>query len=189
MKINCDVCRDLLPLVLDGVASKESERLVREHLADCPDCRDYAGGDLPLEGEGQKEEEVLLEKAEKDVLKKIKKRVYLGGVLLLGLGLLLGIFLSNTAGMFYNILLMPLLGMLAYALFRRKGLYFVPLLFLAEGIRSLLEALTYTNFLGALSVCWVLAGIYSVLVFLGVVIAALFSYSFSKGDSDEREEK
>ena len=38
-KIPCAVCRDLMPLVQDGVASPESEALVKAHLAACPACR------------------------------------------------------------------------------------------------------------------------------------------------------
>lgn len=37
--ISCDVCRDLAPLVADGVASADSAALVREHLAHCEACR------------------------------------------------------------------------------------------------------------------------------------------------------
>ena len=35
-KISCAVCRDLMPLVQDGVASPESEALVQAHMAVCP---------------------------------------------------------------------------------------------------------------------------------------------------------
>ena len=37
--ISCDVCRDLAPLVADGVASADSTALVKEHLAHCETCR------------------------------------------------------------------------------------------------------------------------------------------------------
>ena len=36
--IPCAVCRDLAPLVADGVASAESEALVCAHLEVCPAC-------------------------------------------------------------------------------------------------------------------------------------------------------
>lgn len=35
----CDVCRDLMPLVRDGVASDASRRMVERHLAGCPACQ------------------------------------------------------------------------------------------------------------------------------------------------------
>lgn len=37
---NCDVIRDLLPLYEDNAVSEETAKLVREHLKDCPDCRE-----------------------------------------------------------------------------------------------------------------------------------------------------
>ena len=49
-EIPCAVCRDLIPLVQDGVASLESEALVKAHLQTCPECRTLwqagGGGDL-----------------------------------------------------------------------------------------------------------------------------------------------
>ena len=41
MNTRCEVIRDLLPLYVDGVASKESCALIEEHLKDCADCREY----------------------------------------------------------------------------------------------------------------------------------------------------
>ena len=45
--IPCEVCRDLAPLVADGVASEQSAALVRAHLAACPACA-AAGRPCPL---------------------------------------------------------------------------------------------------------------------------------------------
>lgn len=42
-KISCAVCRDLLPLVQDGVASEESAALVRRHLEGCPPAAAWPG--------------------------------------------------------------------------------------------------------------------------------------------------
>lgn len=39
-EVSCEVIRDLLPLYEDGAASEESQTLVREHLKDCPACRE-----------------------------------------------------------------------------------------------------------------------------------------------------
>ena len=38
MKTNCNVIRDLLPLYVDKICSKESRELVDGHLIDCKDC-------------------------------------------------------------------------------------------------------------------------------------------------------
>jgi predicted anti-sigma-YlaC factor YlaD len=40
MTMSCDMCMDLLPLYEDGLASEDSARAVRRHLASCPHCRE-----------------------------------------------------------------------------------------------------------------------------------------------------
>ena len=44
MKLSCDVIQDLLPLYHDGVCSKESKRIVEEHIATCAACKDVLHG-------------------------------------------------------------------------------------------------------------------------------------------------
>lgn len=39
MKYDHDVIRDLMPLCIDGIASEKSQKIVSEHLAECPDCK------------------------------------------------------------------------------------------------------------------------------------------------------
>ena len=39
MKMNCDMARDLMPLVIDQVASDASRQAVSEHLAECEECK------------------------------------------------------------------------------------------------------------------------------------------------------
>lgn len=38
MKYQHEVVRDLMPLCIDGIASPQSEQLVRAHIAECPEC-------------------------------------------------------------------------------------------------------------------------------------------------------
>ena len=40
MKHECDIVRDLMPMVVDGTASEKSEAMVEEHVAECAPCRD-----------------------------------------------------------------------------------------------------------------------------------------------------
>ena len=40
-KLPCEVVMDLIPLIKDHVASKESEELVRAHIRECDNCRQY----------------------------------------------------------------------------------------------------------------------------------------------------
>ena len=42
-KNDCNVVRDLMPLVLDRVASDESREIVEEHITACGECCDGCG--------------------------------------------------------------------------------------------------------------------------------------------------
>ena len=41
MKYSCDVIKDLLPLFHDDVCSDDTKKVVKEHLNECEDCREY----------------------------------------------------------------------------------------------------------------------------------------------------
>ncbi len=41
MKKNCDMIRDLMPLYIDEVCSKESKEYVEKHLQECKECQNY----------------------------------------------------------------------------------------------------------------------------------------------------
>lgn len=50
MNKECDTIRDLMPLVLDDVASENSKNMVTRHVEDCKECREYMDqliADLP----------------------------------------------------------------------------------------------------------------------------------------------
>ena len=60
MNKTCGIVRDLMPLVIDHVSSKESSNLVETHMAVCPECVEYykemkAG--IPAGDESEKKEE------------------------------------------------------------------------------------------------------------------------------------
>ena len=48
MRITCDICMDLMPLVHDGVASADSVAAVEEHVESCAQCRALYEGQLPV---------------------------------------------------------------------------------------------------------------------------------------------
>lgn len=65
MEKTCEIVDDLLPLYLDGVCSAESRRLVGEHLAVCPACRqrrEAMEGSLPAENGPVPGEEAVLKR-------------------------------------------------------------------------------------------------------------------------------
>lgn len=75
MKYPCEMIKDLLPLYVDAVASKESRAAVDEHLAECDSCREYAAamaaGDVVMSDSEKKKEDKMMS----DSLQKVKTQI------------------------------------------------------------------------------------------------------------------
>ena len=86
----CDICRDLIPLVRDNVASENSRKFVLTHIESCNECRKeydcYSA--IPAD--------TVDEIADRKIMKKAKLYIWIGAVALLLLGLFLGIDISVT---------------------------------------------------------------------------------------------
>ena len=138
------------------------------HLETCPECSGIFRGELPPEHRGEL------------VFGKLMHRLRLFTAMLLMFGILFGISLTAGSGLFYNVVLMPVIGAVGYYLFRWKAVYRLPVL------------LTVTHFLCNLAgmgeeyldvhslLLW--SFLYSLFVLLGVMIAALLHYVFRKED-------
>lgn len=114
MKENCEVIRDLLPLVQDGVASEASCRMVQEHLEECEACRTFCISE-PV----KMPDETL----DRRLVASVRKAFFFVGMALLLTGAAVGVALTDSMGMFYNFILMPGVGMLGYWLFRGKSFF------------------------------------------------------------------
>lgn len=180
-KINCDICRDLLPLVKDGVASADSETAVREHIRDCRECEKL------FDGECVPNEPSVSPKA----LLKMKRRLSGIYLALMLLGIYFGLTI-NSDDMFYNCLIMPIVGVFGYLAFRAHSLYIVPaaltlvslivyalgkFTFGAEGYGNILEILTWA------------AIIYAPFAIAGIIIAMLLRFAFGKKEGSGDDEK
>lgn len=72
MKINCEVIKDLLPSYVDGLTSPQSNELIKEHLAKCPDCAEYL---RQMTQEIPAPEEIAQNKKSIQPFKKIQRRL------------------------------------------------------------------------------------------------------------------
>lgn len=184
IKIPCAVCRDLMPLVQDGVASPESEALVQAHLADCPACRaQWQGTDapdvpqLPAPDDGK-------------ILQKLRRRYSTHLLLLAFVGIAAGIALGYTGSSNWIILLLPFVwGVLTY---RDTGMG-KPLLLFTLGLAVLDAILKQVAFLESFSLSnflWNLASgcmLYCVLGGIGWLIGWLLHYA--KESTHENKKK
>ena len=178
--IPCPVCLDLWPLVCDGVASEESRQLVEAHLAACPRCRAATAKSGPLPPPPADDSRAL---------RAVRRWLLAGGLLAAGLGCLVGLLFTHSANMFYNLLLLPLVGAVAALVLGRRW-FWAPLgcggltylwLFLRGGW-ELLGAASGGRGLGEnlallfISPFW-MALIYSLLCLAGAAIVRLLVYA------------
>lgn len=98
-------------------------------------------------------------------------------------GIFFGLGLTASQEMFYNSLLMPMVGVLGYVIFRWKAIFVVPILIVITNVLSFLigfmQGAEFIEFYGTLM--W--AFLYSIFVIIGVIIAGLLHFAFRKEES------
>jgi hypothetical protein len=174
-QISCDVCLDLMPLVKDGIASEESCSLVMSHIEGCEHCANAYG----------RTKAVNVGMDDAIVLTKLKKQFALFLLSVIFAGTLIGMALSDGMGMFYNAIIMPVIGGFGYMLLR-KNAYLIPIgLFLFSfiwvSIREIAKGfLTYspTSNLLIMSAWW--SAIFAAFTAIGALIGWLLHYAFKK---------
>lgn len=166
MEFTCDMCMDLMPLVHDGVASADSVAAVERHIRSCPDCRALYEGERPAPGDSSA------------LLKKLTNQIRLFLTMVLMFGVLFGLMLTAGNGIFYNAIIMPLIGVVGYYLFRWRAVYEIPVLLLITHL--------ITNYLGmggeflSLPTLLMWTGLYAIFALIGVAIAALLHFALKK---------
>jgi len=176
LSVSCRIIRDLIPLVKDGVASDDSARLVTEHVKRCEMCK--AEFDL-CEGAAMEPHPSI---QDEKIIAAIRRSIYATRLAVLFIGAVVGVALSNSMGMFYNLLIMPAVGALSLFVFQRKW-YAAALAVLALtfGWQTVTGAVSYGFDRAALYEGVIYGAIYSALVGLGVLIAKLLTFAFGKG--------
>lgn len=176
--ITCDICQDLMPLAKDGVASEDSTKAVEDHLKNCPACSElYQNESIEVENIDDHR-----------ILAQIRKRLYLVGLAVAFLGALIGLVLTGGAGLFYNILIMPMIGIIGYFALKKQWYYMPISLFILSYvwllITNLSEGILEETSLGyALLIPANWALIYTGLAIFGMIIGKLLSISFKKEEN------
>ena len=168
-KITCDICRDLLPLVKDGVASADSEAAVRQHLSGCNECEMLFDGKFVPAIDPSESPKALM-----------RVKHWLSGiyVALMLFGIYFGLSITNSEDQFFNCLIMPIAGVFGYLVFKWKALYAVPIIMFityfitnALGVSNDGEVFDLINLLS-----WTF--IYSLFTWAGTIIAMLLHFAF-----------
>ncbi len=180
MNINCNVILDLIPLVKDGVASNESTLIVNEHLEHCATCKTEldAFESIGIEPLKLKDRKILVD---------ITRSVYLSQIVVLVLGAILGIALSSSMGMFYNFIIMPIIGGVSLILFKNKWVVVALAIFVVTYLWQTVLVMAENGFsVAGLTVGLYYSTVYAFLVVLGTVIARLLRFAFEKGEDYEK---
>lgn len=174
-KITCDICRDLIPLVNDGVASEDSAQAVKLHAAECEECAALLDGTFVP---------VMPPSESPRALTRVRKWLNLVYTVLIILGIFVGLCLTSQSGdaLLYNCLIMPAAGVFGYLTFRWRAFFIVPIILLfmsfitnALGMLSVYKL----DFLGVLSQAF----IYLLFALAGSIITMLFKFAFTKNSS------
>ena len=180
MKTECSIVRDLLPLYMEDMVNPETAQYVKSHLAECPECQ--AELESLKEGDGltaiEKKPAADIEDSKpfKKIMERMNRQFYSIAYAALIFLIFLGFGWTGGENLMYNSLIMPIVGIFGYYVFRLKALYKVPILLLIIDtfvcLFKLVELDLYSAFL------WTM--IYSIFVFVGIAIAFLLHFAFRK---------
>ena len=194
--ISCDVCRDLIPLVADGVASADSEALVEHHTARCQECRAYleSGRSCPAGASPD----------DWKIIRRLRLRLTVRAALFMLAGLLVSVLVRYSI---YRSWWMPVVGAAGYFLLRRHW-WIVPLgvgaldfLWQAASILRGWDAyggsFPVVDLLSTVLQDLYSAGVTVLLVALGMAVAALLRFALGglswnrirKGSKDHEDEE
>lgn len=119
-EFTCCICRDLIPLVKDGVASADSEAAVKRHIGNCSECaKIFDDGSIPEMPEASKN-------MPKKVLLRTKRWLTFVYAAVLLLGVFYAVRFSGSSEMFISWLIMPFIGVFGYLAFRWRTAFILP---------------------------------------------------------------
>ncbi len=179
MKNECSIIRDLLPLYAEAMVSAETAEYVEKHLENCPECK----GELESLREGASftaaESKPIAEgdgAPFKKIMKRMNRQFSTLAYSLVIFFVFLGFSFTGGENLMYNSLIMPIVGIFGYYVFRWKAIYKMPLVLLAIDTFLCLFGLVELELYAA--VIW--TGLYSIFVFIGIAIAFLIHFATRK---------
>jgi len=176
----CSIIKDLLPLYVEDMVSGETRDFIEEHLSNCPECKaelDSLKEGTPLSSiEDNHTDKSGTAKPFKKIMKKMSRQFNTLSYSLIVFFVFLGFSFTGGENLMYNSLIMPIVGVFGYYVFRWKAIYKMPILLLAIDLSVCLFKLVELDLYSA--VMW--TGIYSIFVFIGIAIAFLIHYATRK---------
>lgn len=180
MKMDCCVIRDLLPLYVENMVSDQTAEYIKQHLAECPNCQNEydsykSTGELNI-----LETPVTVQDTDtkpfKKIMRKLNRQMYGLSYGLIIFFILWGFSLTGGQDLMYNSVIMPVVGLFGYYVFKWKALYKMPVLLLIVNLLAYHLHFVQIDFISVFP--W--TAIYSIFVVVGVLIAFLLHFAFRK---------
>ncbi|MBR6551908.1 MAG: zf-HC2 domain-containing protein [Clostridia bacterium] len=177
----CKIISDLLPLFAEDMLCEETENFVKNHLSQCADCQKIfeslkSGDDFKDIFKEEPEQQVDDIKPFKKIMKKMNLQVHSISYLLIVFFTFFGFLSMDSGDVFYNSLIMPVIGVFGYIIFRFKAFYKLPILLLAINSLACLLNIVDVEFLDIFF--W--TAIFTIFAFIGILIAFLIHFAFRK---------
>lgn len=182
MKTECSIIKDLLPLYIEDMVSRETAQYVSDHLKKCRECQaelaELKGSTGLAAIEGKESLDTDSAKPFKKIMRRMNRQFYMLAYSLIIFFIFLGFAWTAGENLMYNSLIMPIVGVFGYYVFKWKAIYKVPVLLLLIDLAVFLFQLVEIGL--ADTIGWTF--IYSVFVLVGVAIAFLLHYAVKKED-------
>lgn len=181
MKNECKIISDLLPLYSENLVCEETEEFVKNHLSECESCKKefealQSGDDLKEVFEEETKKPVEDIKPFKKIMKKMNMQVHSISYLLIIFFIFFGFLSMDSGDVFYNSLIMPIVGVFGYIIFRFRAFYKLPILLLVINLLACILNLADVEFYDIFF--W--TAIFTAFVFVGIIIAFLIHFAFRK---------
>lgn len=182
MKTECSVVRDLLPLYVEDMVSPETAQFVSDHLKECSECRSelesLKEGEPLSTVENRPADDTGNAKPFKKMMKRMNRQFYSIAYAALIFLIFLGFGWTGGDNLMYNSLIMPIVGIFGYYVFKWRAVYKVPVLLLIIDLAVFAFQLVEIGFADTLM--WTM--LYAIFVLVGVAIAFLLHYALRKED-------
>ena len=180
MKPECSIVRDLLPLYAENMVSTQTAEYVSEHLKECRECRaeladlKESSGLSAIEGKAMPDADFA--KPFKKIMKRMNREFHMLAYSLIIFFIFLGFAWTAGENLMYNSLIMPIVGVFGYYVFKWRAVYKAPMLLLLIDLAVFAFQLVEIGL--ADTIGWTF--IYSIFVLIGVAIAFLLHYAIKK---------
>ena len=180
MRPECSIVGDLLPLYVEDLVSTETANYIAEHLGGCPKCQaelaDLKKGAGVPKAESKPAPKSAEVKPFQKAMKRVNRHFYTLVYSLIIFFIFLGFGWTGGENLMYNSLIMPIVGVFGYSVFRWKAVYKVPILLLIIDLFVYLFKWVALDLFSTLM--WTV--IYSLFVLIGIAIAFLLHYATRK---------